>query len=142
MNNINITNIFTNNNLQQKNQTNINKFSINTLVDSNTFKTSISDNYLINKIKLNTKYEQQKIINLYEEKYKECLIKIDSVVELNMTDIIFSVESTYFGFNKYNSFECIKYIEKKLNNNKFLTLVISPKDIFISWKNIVDSLDL
>jgi hypothetical protein len=145
MNNINITNIFANNTLQnnsqQKNQITINEFSVSTLVDSNTFKTSISDDYLINKIKLNKKHEQQKITDLYEEKYKECLIKIDTAVELNMTDIVYTVGLSYFGFPNYSSFDCIKYIEKKLKEKKFLTLIVSPKDIFISWKNIIDSLD-
>lgn len=143
MDDINIKNIFANNILQgtQQKTININDFSVNTLVESNTFKTSISDDYLINKIKINKKNEKDKIIELYEERYKECLIKIDTAVELNMTDVVYGVGLSYFGYPNYSSFECIKYIEKKLKDKKFLTLIISPKDIFISWKNIIDSLD-
>lgn len=140
MNNINIKNIFVNNilqnNPQDKSPININDFSVNTLVESNTFKTSISDDYIINKIKTNKIIEKKKIDDLYLELYKECLIKINNAIELNITDIVYNVGISYFGYPTYNSFECIKYIDSKLKEKKFLTLIISHKDIFISWKNI------
>ncbi len=140
MNNINITNIFSNNTLQSNSNSNINisDFSVSTLVESNTFKTTISDDYILNKIKSNKKNEILKINDLYETKYKECLIKINNAIELNLTDIIFSVGITYFGYQTYSPNECVSYIEKKLKEKKFLTLKLSHKDIFISWKNITD----
>ena len=148
MNNINIKNIFANNILQNNSNSNANSnanatinigdFSVNTLVESNTFKPLISDDFIINKIKSNKQNEVIKINDLYETKYKECLIKINNSIELNLTDIIFSVGKSYFGYQNYNSLECIKYIEKKLINKNFLTLKISYNDIFISWKNITD----
>ena len=140
MNNINIFNIFANNilqnNSQEKSTISINEFSVNTLIESNTFKSTISDDYVINKIKSNKINEKKKIDDLYEELYKQCLIKINTAVELNMTDIVYSVGLSYFGYTCYNSFECIKYIETKLKEKKFLTLIISNDNIFISWKNI------
>lgn len=138
MNNINIKNIFANNTLQNNPNTNIciSDFSVNTLVESNTFNTSISDDYIVDKIKSNKKNEITKINDLYETKYKECLIKINSAIELYLTDIVFSVGISFFGYKTYNSYECIKYIEKKLKEKNFLTLIVSNKDIFISWKNI------
>ena len=138
MNNINIKNIFANNTLQNNTNTNIciNDFSVNTLVESNTFNTSISDDFIIGKIKSCKKNEIAKINDLYETKYKECLIIINDAIEFNLTDTIFTVGISYFGYNTYNSLECIKYIEKKLKEKNFLTLKISHKDIFISWKNI------
>lgn len=140
MNNINIKNIFANNTLQNNTNTNIciTDFSVNTLVESNTFNTSISDDYIIDKIKSNKKNEIIKINDLYETKYKECLIKINNAIELNLTDIVYSVGISYFGYQTYNSFDCIKFIEKKLKEKNFLTLIVSPKDIFISWKNITE----
>jgi hypothetical protein len=80
MNNINIKNIFSNNTLQNNQNTNIciTDFSVNTLVESNTFNTAISDDYIIDKIKSNKKNEKAKINDLYETKYKECLIKINN----------------------------------------------------------------
>jgi hypothetical protein len=138
MNNINIKNIFSNNTLHNNTNTNISigDFSVNTLVESNTFNTTISDDYIIGKIKSNKLNEKNKIIDLYETKYKECLMKINDAIELNLTDIIFTVGISYFGFKTYNSLECIKYIQEKLKEKNFLTLIISYKDIFISWKNI------
>lgn len=140
MNDINIKNIFANNILQNNSQEKtiicINDFSVNTLVESNTFKTTISDDYIINKIKSNKINEKKKNDDLYEELYKQCLIKINTAIELNMTDIIYSVGLSYFGYPFYDSFQCIKYIETKLKEKNFLTLVVSNKDIFISWKNI------
>lgn len=138
MNNINIKNIFSNNTLQNNQNTNIciTEFSVNTLVESNTFNTAISDDYIIDKIKSNKKNEKAKINDLYETKYKECLIKINNSIELNLTDIVFTVGISYFGYQLYNSLECIKYIQEKLKEKNFLTLIISHKDIFISWKNI------
>lgn len=140
MNDINIKNIFANNILQNNTQEkaiNISEFSVNTLVESNTFKMSISDDYIVSKIKSNKINEQKKIEDLYEEIYKHCLIKINNALELNITDIIFNVGTSYFGYPTYNSFECAKYIDKKLKEKKFLTLIITHKDIFISWKDIV-----
>lgn len=143
MNNINIKNIFTNNILQnysqEKKNIDINDFSVNTLVESNTFKTTISDDYIVNKIKINKQNEILKINDLYETIYKECLIKINTVVELNLTDIIYTINLSYFGYKNYSSFECLNYIQKKLKKKNFLTLLVSNKDIFISWKNITDS---
>lgn len=140
MNNINIKNIFANNILQNNSQSQnvitISDFSVNTLVESNTFKSTISDDYIVNKIKSNKINEKKKNDDLFEELYKHCLIKINTAIELNMTDIIYSVGVSYFGYPYYNSFECIKFIESKLVEKKFLTLKISNKDIFISWKNI------
>ena len=135
MNNINIKNIFANNTLQNTNIC-ITDFSVNTLIESNTFNTKISDDYIIDKIKSNKKNEKIKINDLYETKYKECLIKINNTLELNLTDIVFTVGISYFGYQTYNSLECIKYIQIKLREKKFLTLIVSHKDIFISWKNI------
>lgn len=140
MNDINIKNIFANNILQNHSQDktsiSIKDFSVNTLVESNTFKSTISDDYIINKIKSNKMAERKKIDDLYEELYKECLVKINTALELNITDIIFNVGISYFGYPTYNSYECIKFIDTKLKEKKFLTMIISNKDIFISWKNI------
>lgn len=138
MNNINIKNIFENNTLDNNLKTpiKISEFSVNTLVETNTFKSTISDDYIINKIKSNKIIEKKKNDELYDEIYKQCLIKINNAIELNITDIIFNVGMSYFGYKNYSSFECLKYIETKLKEKKFLTLITSNKDIFISWKNI------
>src|SRR3990167_10138278 len=102
MNNINIKNIFTNNILQDNYQDK-KELSINTLIKSNTFQKSITDDYIINKIKSNMQCEKNKMIELYEEKYNECLNKINIAIEINMTDVIYNVGLSYFGYKNYNS---------------------------------------
>ena len=143
MNNINIKNIFANNILQnsshEKNNITISDFSVSTLVESNTFKTNISDDYIVNKIKSNKTNQINKLNELHETLYKECLTKINTAIELNMTDIVYTVGMSYFGYKNYNTYECIKFIEKKLKEKNFLTLKVTPKDLFISWTNITDS---
>jgi hypothetical protein len=138
MNNINITNIFSNNTLLNNSNKNIciNDFSVNTLIESNTFNTIITDDYIIDKIKINKKNEIIKTNDFYNSKYKECLVKINNAIELNLIEIIYSVENSYFGYQTYNSDECIKHIEKKLKEKNFLTKKITNKDIIISWGNI------
>lgn len=141
MDNINIKNIFANNilqnNSQEKNIISIRDFSVNTLVESNTFKSTITDDFLVSKIKLNRINEKKKIDDLHEEIYRECLIKINTAIELNITDIVFSVGLSYFGYPTYNSHICIQHIQTKLKEKNFLTMIVSNKDIFISWKNII-----
>ena len=140
LNNISIKNIFSNNiNLQNNNsnEIKIQNFSVDTLVDSNTFKTSISDDFLINKIKVSKQNEINKTNDIYEIKYKECLTKIDNAIELNLTDIIFNINISYFGYKYYNSIECLQFIQRKLKEKNFLTMIISNNDIFISWKHFI-----
>ena len=102
----------------------------------NPWKNLLNDEFLINKIKKNNKDEKEKINDLYETKNKESLIKINNSIDLNQTDIIFSVSTNYFGYNNYNSLECLFLIQNKLRNKHFLTLICSKIDIFISWTNI------
>lgn len=154
MNNINIKNIFSNNNIltQKNNISNLNgisldnsfspnnsfptNFSVETIVESNTFKKSISDDYVVDRIKFLKQNEIAKTNDIYEIKYKECLIKINNSIEIGLTDIIFGVEFAYFGYKKFDSIECLKYIQKKLNSKNFLTMIISNNEIFISWMNL------
>ena len=139
MNNLNIKNIFSNNIIQNKSgaETNITigDFSVSTLVDSNTFKSAVSADYVVNKIKTTKQNEIVKTTDLYELKYNECMMYIDNAIDVGLTDIIFSVGISYFGYQNYNSYECLLYMEKKLKDNNFLTLIKSRKDIFISWKH-------
>lgn len=139
MNNLNIKNIFSNNIIQNKSGTETNitigDFSVSTLVDSNTFKSAVSADYVVNKIKTTKQNEIIKTTDLYELKYNECMMYIDNAIDVGLTDIIFSVGISYFGYQNYNSYECLLYIEKKLKDNNFLTLIKSRKDIFISWKH-------
>jgi len=144
MNNINIKNIFINNNNSNMVKDNTNKdnfifldeINTNNLVGQKKLIDIVDDNFIINKIKLNQKHENNLVKEVYQEKFKECLLKINDAIDINITDIFFTVSSGYFGCKKYDSRECLKYIEEKLRKKNFETLITSKIEIFISWRKI------
>jgi hypothetical protein len=132
MNNINIKNIFNNelNNIETQSN-----FNIINIVKTNTMN-QVTDEFIINKIKINKSIETEKTIDLYNVKYKECLIKINNAIDINITDIFFKIPKNYFGYKNYNSKKCLEFIQEKLRKKNFETLIYSDIDIFISWKNV------
>jgi hypothetical protein len=145
MDNINIKNIFVNNNNPFKLDNNKNKndnvvflSEINTynLIGKNKLIDVVDDNFIVNKIKYVQKYENDLVLEVYEGKFKECLLKINDAIDINITDIFLTVTNGHFGCKKYDSYECLKYIENKLRKKKFETLITSKIEIFISWKKI------
>jgi len=140
MNNINIKNIFIDESVVKEEITNSNTLNVYNLVESKVFLNNLDDDYIINKIKNNDKKEKNKIKDLYETKYKECLNKIDNAIDMKFTDVYFSVGDSFFGYKNYNSKKCLEYIQNKLRKKEFETLIYNNKQIFISWKNVVDSL--
>jgi hypothetical protein len=141
MDNINIKNIFDDNyNLTKSIINNTNKYTIqnlnvNDLMPNSNSYVRLTDEFLINKIKYNENIEKKKLQELYEVKYNECLMKINSAIDISMTDIFFQITDAYFGYKIYNSFECLSLIQDKLRKKNFDTLIISNNKIFISWKN-------
>ena len=141
MDNINIKNIFINNNNSYRKENNDNSSflsEINTynLISKNKLIDVVDDNFIINKIKYVQKYENDLVIEVYDEKFKECLLKINDAIDINITDIFFTVSKGHFGCKKYDSYNCLKYIEDKLRKKKFETLITSKTEIFISWKKL------
>ncbi len=143
MDNINIKNIFINNDQIIKNNHNnkddelfMKEFNTYNLTSKNKLIDVVDDNFILNKIKNIQKNDNEKLNEVYENKFKECLLKINDAIDLNVTDIFFTISSGYFGCKSYKSHECLKYIENKLRKKKFDTLIYSPTNIFISWKKI------
>ena len=141
MDNINIKNIFDDNyNLTKSIINNTNKYTIqnlnvNDLTPSLNSYVRLTDDFLINKIKYNEQIEKKKVQELYEVKYNECLMKINSAIDINMTDIFFQITDAYFGCKLYNPYECLILTQNKLRKKNFDTLIISNNKMFISWKN-------
>lgn len=133
MNNINISNIFSNSDFQ--NQSNNDVLDVINLVKNNASNT-ISGDFIINKIKYIDKCDKQKNMDLYELKYNECLAKINLAIDMNITDIFYTIGINYFGYKTYNSLECLNFIQKKLRAKNFETYINSSKEIFISWKTV------
>jgi intein/homing endonuclease len=107
MDNINIKNIFINNNSYKKENKDNSSFlcEINTynLISKNKLIDVVDDNFIINKIKYVQKYENDLVIEVYEEKFKECLLKINDAIDINITDIFVTVSKGHFGCKKYYS---------------------------------------
>jgi|688.fasta_scaffold2011277_1 hypothetical protein len=142
MNNINIKNIFDNNyNLTKStvqeggNNYSLHNFNVCDLTPNSNPYVKLTDEYLINKIKYNEFIEKKKVEELYENKYNDCLMKINNAIDINITDIFFQVNNGHFGYKLYNPYDCLIYIQDKLRKNNFDTLIISNTKIFISWKN-------
>ncbi len=128
MDNINIKNIFVNNNnsYRKENKDNVsflNEINTYNLISKNKLIDVVDDDFIINKIKYVQKYENDLVIEVYEEKFKECLLKINDAIDINITDIFFTVTNGHFGCKKYDSYECLKNIENKLRKKKFETLI-------------------
>lgn len=140
MNNINIKNIFIDENNNKEELTNSSTLNVYNLVESKVFINNLDDDYIINKIKNNDKNEKNKTKDLYETKYRECLNKIDNAIDMKLTDVFFTVGDNFFGYKNYNSKKCLEYIQSKLRKKQFETLICNNKQIFISWKNVVDAL--
>jgi hypothetical protein len=141
MNNINIKNIFDNNynltktTLEDSGTHTIHNFNVDDLTKNSNPYVKLTDDFLINKIKYNEHIEHKKVQDLYEIKYNDCLMKINSAIDINITDIFFQVTDAFFGFKLYNSFDCLNFIQEKLRKKNFDTLIISKNKLFISWKN-------
>lgn len=87
--------------------------------------------------------ERQDELNKTKEAYKQilntCLEKIKFLNTVDKTDFVYTIPVSYYGHRKYNTVECLKYIEKKLRKKYFDTLIISNLEIFISWENIEEN---
>jgi len=141
MNNINIKNLFVDSEINQEGLSNSNTLNVYNLVEAKVFVNTLDDDYILNKIKNNDKKEKNKTKDLYDTKYKECLLKIDNAIDMKLTDVFYAVGDNFFGYKNYNSKKCLEYIQNKLRKKNFETLICSNKQIFISWKNIVNSLN-
>ena len=119
MDNINIKNIFdynynlTKSIIDNKNKYTIENLNVNDLTQNLSTLVRLTDDFLINKIKYNEHLEQKKALDIFEIKYNDCLMKINSAIDVNMTDIFFKVVDGHFGCKLYTSRDCLNYIQNK-----------------------------
>ena len=122
MNNINIKNLFINNDINNNQFANEETLNVYNLVESKVFINNLDDDYIINKIKNNEKNEKLRTKDLYDTKYRECLNKINNAIDMKLTDVFFTVGDNFFGYKNYNSKKCLEYIQNKLRKNILLIL--------------------
>lgn len=136
MNNLNIQNLFGSGGGSGGSSINgVNMLDITNISSSNIIKNKLDDEYIIKKIKYNEKHENKMLNETYEHKYFECLTKINNAIDHNLTDIYYSPICAEFGIKKYNSINCLYYIQEKLRKKNFETLVFEKEGLmFITWK--------
>lgn len=135
MNNINIKNIFYEEDINNSEIFNSKIFNTYDLVTPIIRKNDLDDYKIVEKIKTNAKLDEIKIDELYEQIYNDCLLKINNAIDTGITDIYFSLSKIYFGYRLYNSKVCLELIQKKLRDKSFETFIYSDGAIFISWKH-------
>jgi hypothetical protein len=140
MNKININNIFSpNNKLKDTNNKNEQCLNVENLVKNNAFRSYISNDILVKKIKNNKKKDSEKLFKLYDSFYNKCLINIDNNIN-NLADyLFFNVDLFQYGYERYSSNECLNYIKNKLLSVGFYAEIVSNFQIFVSWKHINES---
>lgn len=97
------------------------KFNVNSLIEKN-------------------KNRQSKIHSFYKKKLDLCLEKITTANSYRKTEIIFKVPRIIIGPYNYNSMECLDFINKKLTEMKFDTIILNDNSIYISWSNIEEKI--
>ena len=136
--NLNIENLFTTN-YGNKPHTD-GKLDINTLFRNNS---KNSKNYSFDSQVLldGVKKRRQKVKECYSSTYKTCCETIISANNSGLTDIIFEIPEIIPDCLDFIPYECLKYIEEKLKEQKVACLILSKIRIFITWNNIEEKIN-
>ena len=79
---------------------------------------------------------------LYRKLLSQCIDIINDNNDKDITDIVYSVPLYIYMQPKYDSLDCLKYIETKLRKQYLDTYIISKKEIFLSWLNVEQNRDI
>lgn len=79
------------------------------------------------------KQKRKKLLENYVKLYNNCLTNIETVNDVDKTDLYFNVPNKIVGCPEYNSNDCIEYIENKLREQFIDTIKINDNTIFVSW---------
>lgn len=93
------------------------------------------DDYVIKKIKVVNKETEEKVKEVYNTKYIECMHSINCAIDIGLSQAIYFVPFHNNGLKKYNHKDCIKYIIKKLKE-KGLEAYETLNTIYINWSHI------
>uniref|UniRef100_A0A6C0ABZ1 Uncharacterized protein n=1 Tax=viral metagenome TaxID=1070528 RepID=A0A6C0ABZ1_9ZZZZ len=117
------------------------KSKINKEFDVNSFNTNLLDieNFDTDKLIKERENREKKLKTVYKKLLGTCLHKIQILNDRDETDMVYNVPQIYYGFSKYEPFDCLTYIEKKLRKKYLDTYILSETKIFISWKNIEEN---
>jgi len=133
---LSINNLFIKNN---KNHSNSQRLLTNTEFNVFDVKSSYDqpeiDELVLRKIKLVNRETKEKIEEVYNSKYIECINAINNSIDIGLTTTVYFVPFSTCGLKKYNHKDCIKYILEKLIKKGFEAKE-QLNTIYISWNNI------
>lgn len=84
---------------------------------------------------------KKKKLNMEAKKkiYLQCEKKIILYAEMNKYECIFEVPYIVFGLPKYDIYEIIKYIIKKLNKKQIIDIYLfNNNKLYINWYKLVN----
>ena len=77
---------------------------------------------------------------MYDGKYKNCLLQINTSLNEKEEDMFFSIPYEYSKQHcEYSSLKCLEFISHKLIDNGFYSEITSNTQIYISWRNISEN---
>ena len=129
-NSININNIFS------TNKNNVRPLDVHSLYSQDENNTKNKIDFSVENLSIQRQEKRNKLIQKYKKILSLCLTKINSVNKNNKTDMIYTVPLVIFGYQDYNSVECLNYLEAKLRYLHMDTLIVSKTEIFVSWLNV------
>ena len=86
--------------------------------------------YELNK-QIENKKKRAKLV--FEKVLESCDRRIQSAAAVRAYECVFTVPTFVMGFPLYDVDECMDYVLRKLVSNGFLTDVLPPRSIRISW---------
>lgn len=113
---------------------------VNNLYNTNENKIKNKVNFNIDKLIRLREDRKKKIFVQYEKIFNICLNKINMANNLNKTEVVYDVPEAIYGHYDYNIIDCIAYLNEKLENMKFDTLIFG-KTIYVSWLNLSDNIN-
>jgi hypothetical protein len=115
---------------------NTSSFDINSLMTiNNSYEDSIRNFSADNLIKHN-KEKREKLLNIYNKYYAQCIEKIQLYNNAGKFDLIFEIPDKIIDNVNYIPLYCLEFIETKLKDNFLDTYKINNNTIFITWKYI------
>lgn len=84
---------------------------------------------------LNKQIENKKkrVKQVFDKALESCNRRIQSAAAVQAYECVFNVPTFVLGFPLYDVDECMDYVLRKLVSNGFITEVVPPRSIRISW---------
>lgn len=132
MDNINISNIFPDKNINLTNKI----LDVTSLYELRQKET----NFNVESLLIKKDEKRKKLNNKYKKLFELCLRKIKEVNKSDVTDIIYTIPQYIYNLPEYNSIDCLMNIEDELRKMNLDTLILSNIAIFVSWHNLEDNI--